>query len=270
MSYLSNTVMFLFLLVMIQGCSETEKQHKSHQVGVTVPLYIYPTTVNIYTGNTYWEELIDSAGENIELTAIINPTNGNHGRYPDKEFREGIKALQNNCISTLGYVYTKYGHRKSSVVIKSIDTYRDFYDVDGIFFDESNSSAAAINYYQNLQIRMRVESEMQQSIINPGVVPDRPFIDRSNSLSKVVVFEGSYATFEHSRIDLSAFKGKKNSFICLIYETPSFKMKRAVNLAIEKQCGHIYVTDDGGDNPWDTLPKYWHDFIAYVAQINNR
>ena len=32
--------------------------------------------------------------------------------------------------------------------------------------------------------------------------------------------------------------------------------------------GWIYVTDDGGSNPWDTLPGYWTNEVNYIRSLN--
>ena len=42
-------------------------------------------------------------------------------------------------------------------------------------------------------------------------------------------------------------------------------MRQAVDLAVFRNVGYVYVTDDGGDNPWDSLPTYWTQLVDYVA-----
>jgi hypothetical protein len=39
-------------------------------------------------------------------------------------------------------------------------------------------------------------------------------------------------------------------------------------LAVARNAGHIYVTDDSGSNPWDRLPAYWGAEVAFVEQLN--
>ena len=45
-------------------------------------------------------------------------------------------------------------------------------------------------------------------------------------------------------------------------------MRSYVNLARARNVGYVYITNDGGANPWDTLPTYWAAFVDYVAQGN--
>jgi hypothetical protein len=39
-------------------------------------------------------------------------------------------------------------------------------------------------------------------------------------------------------------------------------------LAIARNAGGIYVTDDVLANPWDRLPNYWSALVERVATIN--
>lgn len=270
MTYYKDLILFTILLFSVQGCSADKKASGPVAVSITIPLYIYPTTLNTHTGSSYWKEVIESVSEHTPITAIINPNNGDHGRYPDNNFVKGIQALRDNDIVTLGYTYTQYAHRDSDKIKESIDFYHKYYHVDGIFFDEANSSNEALPYYQTLRSAMDVFTQMRQNIINPGVVPEKEFIDTADALQNVVVFEGNFARFEKSEFDLSHSGQNKNAFICLVYETPVAKMEEAVDLAIEKHCGHIYITDDGGTNPWDTLPIYWDEFISYISKVNTQ
>src|ERR1051326_8941561 len=40
------------------------------------------------------------------------------------------------------------------------------------------------------------------------------------------------------------------------------------NLAAARNAGWIYVTDDSGSNPWDTLPSYWTNEVNYIQSLN--
>jgi hypothetical protein len=47
-------------------------------------------------------------------------------------------------------------------------------------------------------------------------------------------------------------------------------MTNFVRLAVARNAGSIYVTDDRGNNPWDTLPSYWWAEVALVEAINRQ
>ena len=42
-------------------------------------------------------------------------------------------------------------------------------------------------------------------------------------------------------------------------------MRAAVDIAVRRNIGYVYVTDDAGANPWDSLPAYWTPLVDYVA-----
>ena len=44
-------------------------------------------------------------------------------------------------------------------------------------------------------------------------------------------------------------------------------MQAAVSLAASRNVGYIYVTNDSGANPWDTLPSYWNAEVAAVSAV---
>ena len=47
--------------------------------------------------------------------------------------------------------------------------------------------------------------------------------------------------------------------------TDSAGMQTAVDLARARNFGWVYVTDDSGTNPYDSLPVYWATEVPYVA-----
>jgi hypothetical protein len=58
-------------------------------------------------------------------------------------------------------------------------------------------------------------------------------------------------------------------FCHLPYAVPdATTMTNFVNLAATRNAGWIYVTDDSGSNPWDTLPSYWTNEVYYIQALN--
>jgi len=39
-------------------------------------------------------------------------------------------------------------------------------------------------------------------------------------------------------------------------------------LAVQRNIGLVYVTDDVMPNPWDKLPTYWQEKVKYIKSIN--
>ena len=42
-----------------------------------------------------------------------------------------------------------------------------------------------------------------------------------------------------------------------------------LDLAVSRNAGQVYITDDVMNNPWDTLPSYWDAEVDRIEQINN-
>jgi hypothetical protein len=262
--------LFLFLMLVFfssTGCEKKTVSKKQRLIALSIPLYIYPTTLNPQTKNSYWNDVANASSYNIKITAIINPSNGDHGIYRDENFFKGIKHLEESGISVLGYTYTQYTHREQSLIRKSIDFYKNKYQVENFFLDEVNSSNEAVPYYKELQFYINKDAKSNEVMLNPGVIPNN--ILMNDSTMKRVVFEGNYKTFidEFNTTNLPEESRKYN--VCLIYDVKKEQMKDSIDLAIVKHCGELYITDDRGNNPWDTLPTYWNAIIKYIDKINS-
>lgn len=46
-------------------------------------------------------------------------------------------------------------------------------------------------------------------------------------------------------------------------------MRAAIDLAIQRNIGFVYLTDDVLPNPWDTLPSFWQDERDTLEAQNN-
>jgi hypothetical protein len=57
----------------------------------------------------------------------------------------------------------------------------------------------------------------------------------------------------------------------LSYNAPDpLTLRRHLARARDQKVGHVYVTDAGGANPWDRLPRYWDEEVAAVRRANGR
>jgi hypothetical protein len=55
-----------------------------------------------------------------------------------------------------------------------------------------------------------------------------------------------------------------------VIDTREADMPEAITLSKQRHAGYIYITNDGGSNPWGTLPKasYWEKEQELVNQVN--
>jgi len=98
-----------------------------------IPLYIYPAGgawANVVNANFY---------ENIDV--VINPNSG-VGTSQNSDYVNGVNQLRAGNVGVYGYVYTGWGTRLPTTVKAEIDNWQAWYNVDGIFLDESSVSTS--------------------------------------------------------------------------------------------------------------------------------
>ncbi|KAH7720219.1 cell surface spherulin 4-like protein [Aphelenchoides avenae] len=126
----------------------------SAATSVLLPLYVYPS-------NGGWDPVYAavSANPSVDFLVVVNPDSGpGAGTYPNSDYVTGIAKLNSySNVKTIGYVHTTYGKDPTSVIEKNITKYAGWSDytsqniaVQGIFFDETNSSSAVNSYMQTV------------------------------------------------------------------------------------------------------------------------
>jgi len=70
----------------------------------------------------------------------------------------------------VGYVRTTYGKRSIEDVKADIDKYFDWYNINGIFFDEVKADAEFIDYYHTASDYVKNRGE-NYVVLNPGTTP---------------------------------------------------------------------------------------------------
>ncbi len=154
----------------------------------------------------------------------------------------------------IGYVHTSYGARSTDLVLADVTKYAEFYGVKDIFFDEVSSSEEQLPYYRTLSDTVRAAGG--QVVLNPGVHPHEGYMALGD---RVVTFEGTYDTYRRAQIPAWTAKHDPTKFTHLVYSTHRRNMGNALSLAENRRAGNVYVTNDGGTNPWDSLPTYWSE-----------
>lgn len=224
-------------LAQISQAASREGQH------LVIPAYFYPGPL--------WEQATAAAPKVGAM--IMNPNSG-PGAAPNPDYVAAVNKARAAGIRVLGYVHTSYGARDASVVKAEIDAYKDWYSVDGIFLDETASGVAALPYYQELAGYIRARPG-KLIMLNPGVVPDERYLGVGDV---VVVFEGTYSSYQEFQLPRWVFTYPANRFAHLVYGVATTKaMKNTLSLSQKRNAGSVYVTEDDLPNPWDTLPGYW-------------
>ncbi len=227
-------------------------------MNLLVPAYFYP--------GANWDKLT-AAASRVGIVAIANPNNG-PGKASDAKYTTAITNLRNAGGRVIGYVSTHYVNRCAKEVKAEIDLWMLLYpNIDGIFLDEmsNDTTEAHINYYRDLTSYVKnTYSGCDFTVANPGCSFPETYLT-SNCADCFVIFE-SCSGFDFWSSDSWVKSIQDKPFAVLPYNICSPKiMNTCVDRASNEGVGFVYVTDDGGCNPWDALPAYWDALVSKVA-----
>jgi hypothetical protein len=227
-----------------------------------IPLYSYPNWYG--EANYIWDD-IALANERVQITVIINPSNGPGDGSPSADYQHGIDELRRAGVTILGYVYTSYGVRDLDTVKAEADLYCQHFDVDGIFFDEVASSDDMCHYYEELHSFVNSLPGMNIVVINPGTSPAECYFSRP-TCDTGVIFEGYSSEWPGYWLPSYVFDFPSARFAVLVHSVPdSDTMQSHIDLVMARNIGYVYLTDDTLDNPWDTLPVFWSAEIDQIT-----
>ena len=236
--------------------------NQKEDLKILIPLYSYP---DLNQNNSIWQKLIDTkkANPNIEIVAIVNPSNG-HFREKNSDYTRGIQDLIKANIKVVGYVYTKYGKRDTQDVIDDIEAWKEFYKdegVSGIFFDETSTNANLLSHYSNLSTQAK-ERGLEYIILNPGITTDQSYVD-SGIADLIVTYENPNNELLSNPPATYNTPTKTTELSLLIYEMEDDNVDDLISFAREHKFSYIYFTEDGSDgNPWDSISQYFDDEVA--------
>ena len=222
---------------------------------MAIPAYFYP--------GSRWTQA--TAGAPTVEIMVMNPMNG-PGSAWDPQYGAAVSNAQAAGIFVVGYVYTSYGARNTNNVKSDIDTYEAWYNVDGIFLDETAGTSNMVSYYRSIDDHIR-SYPGNITILNPGIYPDESYMGAGDI---IMAFEGSYSTYNSSSYTIPQWARSYSPwrFWHAVYSTSSKSpMKNAVNESRGRNAAYIYITNDALPNPWDTLPTYWSAELNKIGEL---
>lgn len=234
----------------------------AHALDLLVPAYFHPSwSVN------YWTNLTASAGS-ANIWAVFNPSNG-PGTSADVGYQAAIGSFNLAGGHTVGYVHTSYGTRSITDVKQDVDRYISFYgptNLGGFFVDEMayDNNATHFAYYNEIYSYIKTQSGGYRVFGNPG---QNTLENYASSADTLVTFDNGsgYGGFTPDAWNAGY---SADHFAHLAYGVAdSATMTSYVDLAVARNAGFVYITNDDGSNPWDTLPSYWNAEVAYVAAV---
>ena len=222
--------------------------------GLIVPLYTYPT-------DSSWQTLIQQklANPNVPVAAIVNPSSG-PGSGQDPNFVSGINSLRSAGITVLGYVATGYGSNSISSVEAQINDYKQWYNVNGILFDEMSSTPGYETYYSTLS-SYAYSLGFSWTVGNPGAPVPSSFI---GTVGTFVIYEN--AGLPSLSLLASSTGGYPTSnFAFVSYGVSGSSVSQSYVSGASSYVSWMYVTDANLPNPYDTLPSYLSTLMSYLS-----
>jgi hypothetical protein len=226
-----------------------------------IPMYIYPASA--YT-NTDYNNLIALARTypRVPCAVILNNANG-PGAAQDGNFTVAIRRLHAAGITVLGYVDTSYTTIPFATVQTHVDTWLAFYpDVDGIFWDQgtNDTNSTHLAYYRSITDFTHGRG-LHPVVLNTGtVIPENYY---AGCADIIVVHENStYPTEADLKGD---FAGGASDYPrtrrgVLVYNQATLDTSKVTMMS--KYVRWIYITNDTGANPWDSLATYLDGLFA--------
>ncbi len=249
-------IISIFILTVIVSVSAwsfgfTHYAYGESKTGLIVPLYTYP-------GND-WDVLAKEKTNHpsIPIVAIINPDSGPGTK--DTNYVYGVQKLQSTGIRVIGYIYT--ANVNYTTITRDIDEYKDWYNVNGIFFDQMSNVKGNETFYANLSNYSR-SLGLNFTVGNPGIDTLPSYVGTVNNLvlydnpdlPTVSSFEGWHTNFT------------KSNFSLVSYSVDDVNKSYVDNMS--KLVQYMYISNSTLPNPFNSLPGYLDNLLNILDSIN--
>jgi len=247
-------------------------------MGTIVPSYFSPGTGGPGGVGDGWAAMT-AAARTISVTAVLNPNSGPISGPPDPNYVTAMTNLENAAGKTVAYVFTDGGNTALSAIESQITTYRSQYGslIDGFYLDGMSVTAGTLSYYQSVNGYIKGLNPSYAVIGNPG----QPYLngvlpaDYLSTGDVFDIFEGpssapaGYTGFNNYPYGQTWYESyPAGRFDNTIYGAAGESMMEAdVATAEELNAGDVYVTDQGGNNPYAQLPSYWDQEVVAIASL---
>ena len=200
--------------------------------------------------NSQWGKVLDV--DHLGFT-IINNANG-AGAEKSTDFEKQVAIARGKGVKILGYVHTGYGQRDKTEILSDVKKHIEWYNVDGIFLDETISGwtaeqVALIPHYQELHDEIKKLNSRLFVVANPG----------TNTIEAVLPTADIFMTYESNANQYITAKDYKNRDIIItqpyyrnlpktkfwhvVYGVTPENYLKVMERAQKEHVGHIYFTD---------------------------
>lgn len=220
-------------------------------LGTIIPLY--SSVAGVWT--TY-----QGTADEIPSIAIFNPSSGPGAAY-DSAYGAKVDAFRAAGGKVIGYVSTSYAGtvntaRTTTAVNADVLKYHQWYNIDGIFFDEWKPESDATAYASTIYSYMKGLKSTYLAVGNAGpklaeVYLSTPYLDTA------VIYEETAAKHTNWTMPPWAKNYSRNRFAVMVHAASSAQMQVIAGRARYENVGYVFATDDVMANPWDVAPTYW-------------
>lgn len=214
-------------------------------VTLLVPAYQYPTV------DGFWAGLEANSPPVKYLVANVDSGPGNS---PNSDYVTAISAAQAAGITVLGYIYTGYGAVAVSACSMQAAQWASFYGVTSILYDTAAVTQALLPYYSQLCTIVHATSGAV-AVLNHGAIPDQGYASVGDIL---IVYENAQSAWSAFTAPSWFASYPASKFGVTVYGIPDQgTMTTIMGQAQGSGIGQVYLTDESGGNPYNTLPAWW-------------
>jgi Spherulation-specific family 4 len=216
-----------------------------------IPLYSYP--------GIDWNSIVQSklANPEVPMVVIINPDNG-PGLSQDPNYVKGVNSLRSAGVLVLGYDHTSYAARSLPDVIGDINSYKSWYNVSGIFFDEMSNVPGKEAYYSSLSDYAK-SIGLSFTVGNPGSGVPSSYL---GTMDVIVVDENQGVPNSTSLASMTSGM-PKNNFAVIAYGVNVWNGSSASN--IFNYASYVYISNNTLPNPYGALSGDFSKLVALLA-----
>lgn len=219
------------------------------KTGIIYPLFGLP--------GQSWDDMIKyrKAHPSLPWVAVINPLNGPGG--PNYVFATYVERMQDANIQVLGYVSTYWGAVPTETVRDDIDSYKEYFNVDGIFLDEMSNELEDVEYYREI-VTYAKSVDMEYVIGNTGTDAAPGYV---GVVDNIVISEG-YGEPTLSRLAGWHVPHGRENFSYIAYNRDTVDPQYVATST--HFASYLYITDDYLPNPYDEIPSHFDSLLALL------
>ena len=205
-----------------------------------------------YGPGTYWDQSVATTIKPAIM--IMDVTTQGAGTSVNAALVAAADAARAAGISLYGYIDTTYGARAAVDVMTEVTNWGNWYGVTNFFLDQVQPDSAGVSYYTTVAANIRAAVPGTSILLNQGT----DMIEAYAAIGDILIpYENTGAGYLAYTQPAWMDNYPANRFYHIVHTAASGNLASYVAHAKTMNVGYLYITDDCGANPYDTLPAYW-------------